>query len=75
MKKLSTAFYARCTNMHAKSQKFTRACNYTRIYTEPDGRDMRIKEASAKAIITSADAFSYFVTSGTVARDIFGVLT
>ena len=38
-------------------------------------RESRIKEASAKAISASADAFSYLVMSGTAARDFFNVLT
>ena len=62
--------------MHAKSRKFTKVCNYARIYAKEKGkRAVYIKEASAEAIGASADEVSYRVTSGTALRDFFGVLT
>ena len=75
MPELSTPFYAKCTNMHAKSRKFTKVCNYARIYAKGKGGESRIKEASAEAIGASADEVSYRVTSGAALRDFFGVLT
>ncbi len=47
---------------------------YANIYKIKRGK-RRIKETSAEVFLTFADAFCYLVTSGTAARDFFGVLT